>query len=57
MESINVNEFYSRLKEVFNCFLERPNYWEIVNIDITKEEHLQPMSQILPDNTCNWIRI
>ncbi|UCF12352.1 MAG: hypothetical protein JSW06_09995, partial [Thermoplasmatales archaeon] len=57
VESIDINEFYSRLKKVFNCFLERPKYWEIANIKMKDEDLLHPMTQMNPDHTCNWTRM
>ena len=55
--SIDINEFYSRLTKVFNCFLERPKYWEIANIKMKNEDLLHPMTQITPDHTYNWTRM
>ena len=58
IESIDVNEFYSRLIKVFNCFLERPKYWEITSLKSEKKEDMSlQMSQMIIDRTCNWIRI
>ncbi|MFW6174093.1 MAG: hypothetical protein ACOC5T_10160, partial [Elusimicrobiota bacterium] len=58
VKSIDLKEFYSRLKIVFNCFLERPNYWEIASIDMKEKGNpRQSMPHINSDHASNWMRI
>ena len=56
VESIDIDEFYSRLRKVFSCFLERPKYWEIEQVEIEdRESIIQSITKIASYNT--WVRM
>ena len=58
VESIDINEFYSRLKKIYKCFLERPYYWKIPDSELEKRgERLQPITQVIPNHTFKWVRM
>lgn len=58
VKSIDLNELYSRLKKIYKCFLERPNYWEISDSEPEeREKQLQPITRAIPEHTLKWVRI
>ena len=56
VESIDIDEFYSRLRKVYSCFLERPRYWELEKVEIEdRQTIMQSITKITPYNT--WVRM
>jgi len=53
IEEIDINDFYNRVRKVYESFLEREHYWDASE----KEELLQPIIQVIPNYTVKWVRM
>lgn len=58
IQSIDINEFHSRVAKVYNAFLQREHYWTSEEIQKSKqiEEATTTTLQIIPDYTVKWVR-
>ena len=54
IKSVDINDFYYRVKKVYNAFLQRQHYWKL---DIIEEkEYLVPVPSINTDYAIKFTR-
>jgi hypothetical protein len=56
IESVDIINFYSRVKKVYNAFLHREHYWKSEEIQKTKQVEESTVPLIIPSHSIKWVR-
>jgi len=54
VKSIDFNEFYPRLRKIWDGFLQRPQYWKTTEL---KPELVKPVTFMIPENAFELARM
>ena len=56
LKSVNIKEFYGRLKNVWESFLQRPHYWENAE-DKESKKNIAYTLKPIPTSIMQWVRM
>jgi len=54
IESVDINDFYQRVRRVYNYFLERPQYWKLNEIN---KKTMETVCIYEKQNSVKWVRM